>query len=229
VLAPREGYSAATTPQPDVDQLSLYLGTVSAAETGELGVAQGQSITVRKALVELGAERATGISLDDRAGVAALLLALRSIDPSTVRNRVTFAWTVEEETSLAGAAFLATRLKPEYVFAVDTFVSSDGPFPPQHLAHAKLGAGAVLRGIDTRTLVPSATIDRIVSLARAARVPLQLGATQGSTDAAMFSAGGAIDVGLSWPGRYSHSPVEVIDRRDLESLARLVAVLAQRF
>jgi putative aminopeptidase FrvX len=31
-----------------------------------------------------------------------------------------------------------------------------------------------------------------------------------------------VGTGLSWPGRYSHSPAEVLDLRDLAALARLV-------
>jgi len=31
---------------------------------------------------------------------------------------------------------------------------------------------------------------------------------------------------LSWPGRYSHSPVEVADLRDVEALVRLIVALA---
>jgi putative aminopeptidase FrvX len=229
VLSPRHGYATAVTSQPDVDELSVYFGTSSLADTRSLGIAEGQAISAQQPLVRLGMERATGRSMDDRAGAAALILALRQIDPATVKNRVTFAWSVEEETSLAGARFLATRLRPQYAFAVDAFVSTDAPLDVQYIAHAKLGEGAVLRGLDNRTLVHPLTIDRIVSLARTARVPLQVGVTQGITDASTFSATGTIDVGLSWPGRYSHSPVEVIDRRDLESLARLIATVAQRF
>ena len=99
----------------------------------------------------------------------------------------------------------------------------------QRVAYAPLGAGAVLRALDFRTVVPPLVIDRFVSLAREARVPLQIGVTQGEADPSTFSAGGAIDATLSWPGRYSHSPVEIVDRRDLESLAKLVATLAERF
>jgi putative aminopeptidase len=120
-------------------------------------------------------------------------------------------------------------MKPDHAFAVDTFASTDAPLDVQHLAHAELGKGAVLRGMDSRTVAPATTIDRIVTIARDANIPLQIGVTQGGTDASAFSAGGAVDVGLSWPGRYSHSPVEVIDRRDLEALAKLIAELARRF
>ena len=229
VMAPRRDYVDAKTAQPEIETLSLYFGTSTAAETRALGVAEGQPATIRKKLDLLGADRASGRAMDDRAGSTALLLALQQIDPKAVKNRVTFAWVVEEEVGLNGAAFLASRMKPDHAFAVDTFVSTDAPLDVQHLAHAELGGGAVLRGMDSRTVAPAATIDRIVSIAREARIPLQIGVTQGGTDASVFSAGGAVDVGLSWPGRYSHSPVEVVDRRDLQSLAKLIATLAAQF
>ena len=226
LLTPRFGYTVAKDAQPEANQLALYFGTDSAAETSALGVDVGQSATVRKQFVPLASQRATGRSMDDRNGSAALLVALRQIDPAKISNQVTFAWSVEEETGLTGATHLATRMKPDTVFAVDTFVSTDTPVDIQRLAGAKLGHGAVLRVLDSRTIVQPHIVDRIVGIAREAKIPLQLGTTSGGTDAGAFSAGGAIDIGLSWPGRYSHSPVEVMDRRDLDALARLIVALA---
>jgi putative aminopeptidase FrvX len=229
VLAPRRNYSTSTTLEPELSALFLDVGAKSRAQAESLGVAVGQSITPRKDLVKLGDQRASARSMDDRNGSTALLQALSRLDPKTVRNQVTFAWTVEEETGLAGAAFIAEKERFETVFAIDTFVSSDTPVDSRRLAYAPLGNGAVLRGLDNRTLVPADVMDRITALAKENAIPLQIGVTGGGTDAAPFSARGAIDVGLSWPGRYSHSPVEVMDRRDLESLTRLVVVLAQKY
>ena len=42
----------------------------------------------------------------------------------------------------------------------------------------------------------------------------------------LFLANGAAMLPFSWPGRYSHSPVEVADLRDVESLVRLVVAVA---
>ncbi|MES2127842.1 MAG: M20/M25/M40 family metallo-hydrolase [Pseudomonadota bacterium] len=229
VIAPRPRYAVATNAQPDIESLSLYFGTDSAADTQGLGVATGQSVTVRKQLAELAPPRATARAVDDRAGITAVLLALKMLDPAKVNNRVTVAFSVDEEVGLGGARALARRFHPQYAFAIDTFVSTDTPTDPAYLAHTPLGNGPVLRGMDNRILTPAATIDRITALALAAKLPLQLGVTQGGVDAAAFSAGGAIDVGLSWPGRYSHSSVEIIDQRDLENLARLIAMLMQQF
>jgi putative aminopeptidase FrvX len=229
IIAPRQGYTTAKTAQPDRDALFVYFGTASEAETTALGVAVGQSLTIRKQFMRLGSHRATGRAMDDRNGSTALLHALQQIDPKTVPNQVTFAWVVEEETGLAGAAHMATEMEADTAFAVDTFVSTDTPVDIQRLAGARLGHGAVLRVLDSRTIVPPHIVDRIVAVARTAKIPMQLGTTSGGTDANAFSAGGAIDVGLSWPGRYSHSPVEVMDVRDLDALVRLIVALTRQY
>jgi putative aminopeptidase FrvX len=36
-----------------------------------------------------------------------------------------------------------------------------------------------------------------------------------------------VDIPIGWPLRYSHSPGEVIDTRDLDALARIVAAIAR--
>ncbi len=229
IVTPREGYETATTQQPELKTLALYFGTMSAAETQGLGIQTGQSATVPKRFMPLAGGRAAARSMDDRGGATALLMALRAIDPSAVKNRVTFAWTVEEETGLAGARALAERMRPHTAFAVDTFVTTDAPLDPGHLAYAPLGGGAVVRVLDSRSITPASAIDRVLAVAREGGVPVQLGMTLGGTDAAAFSAGGAVEVGLSWPGRHSHSPVEVLDGRDLEALATLIARLAEKY
>ena len=69
-------------------------------------------------------------------------------------------------------------------------------------------------------------IDRILRIARTQNIQLQVGATNGGTDGSDFIRYGVLHVGLSWPGRYSHSPVEVLDLRDLEALERLIYAIS---
>ena len=51
---------------------------------------------------------------------------------------------------------------------------------------------------------------------------MQYGITGGGNDGAAFVPYGAVDIALGWPLRYSHSPAEVIDTRDVDSLARII-------
>jgi putative aminopeptidase FrvX len=135
---------------------------------------------------------------------------------------------VQEEGGLNGARFFGNRHGPSLkrVYSVDTFVSSDTPLESPHFAYAPLGSGAVLRGLDNSSLVPRTERERIIQIARAHAIPLQLGTTFGSTDGSAIQQWGPPNIGLSWPGRYSHGPAEVLDLRDLEALVRLVAAVA---
>jgi putative aminopeptidase FrvX len=109
---------------------------------------------------------------------------------------------------------------------VDTLVSSDSPLESTRFAHARLGQGAVIRGLDNASIAPPTELDRVVNLARQQNIPLQVSATNGGTDGSSFVPYGVLHLALSWPGRYSHSPVEVLDLRDLQALERLVHAIA---
>jgi putative aminopeptidase len=84
----------------------------------------------------------------------------------------------------------------------------------------------VLRAIESSNVSPEAERARVRRIADAAGIPLQIGLTQGGTDGSNFTFWGAPNQGLSWPGRYSHSPGEVLDLRDLDNLSRLIVAVA---
>jgi putative aminopeptidase len=208
---------------------TVYLGVSSAREAEALGVHAGGTVTMPKRMFRIGPHRVLARGFDDRVGSAALLLALRQIDPAKLHRRVIFAWSVEEEVGLDGAQELAKRLKGvAEVHAIDTFVSSDSPIESKRFAGARLGRGAVLRAMDNGYLAQRELIDRYLSIAKRAGIPIQVGFTGGATDGMPFLADGPAMLPFSWPGRYSHSPIEVADLRDVESLVRLIVAVANR-
>ncbi len=192
-----------------------------------MGVAVGDPVTMPKGFQRLGRHRATGRSFDDRVGVVAQLLAVRRLRPGQAKGTVTFAWVVEEEIGLFGARHLAAHLRGvRRVHAVDTFVSSDTPLESKRYAYAPIGRGAVIRAVDNSNVAPPEEVERVLRVARSAGIPIQVGTTGGGNDGAAFLPYGAVDIPLSWPLRYSHSPAEVIDLRDVEALAELLSALA---
>ena len=131
-----------------------------------------------------------------------------------------------------GAAKVAARLAaeghvPDFVFAVDTFVSSDSPIESQRFADAEIGKGFVIRAVDNSNIVPTALVERLIKLARTNQIPIQYGVTGGGNDGSAFVRYGSVDIALGWPLRYSHSPAEVIDTRDVDALARIITVIAK--
>jgi putative aminopeptidase FrvX len=180
-----------------------------------------------KRMFRIGPHRVLARGFDDRNGCTALLLALAQLDPAKLHQRVTFAWDVEEEVGLNGSGELARRLTDlTAVYPVDTFVSSDTPREDKRFAYTPLGRGPVLRTMDNATLVPRETIDRLQSLAQRPGIPVQLGFTGGASDGVPFLMNGATMLPFSWPGRSSHSPVEVADLRDVDNLVRLIVAVA---
>lgn len=211
--------------------LRADVGTRSRAATESMGIGIGNTVTMPKEFVRLAGNRATGRSFDDRVGDAAQILAVRHLDPGRLSHTVIFIWSVREEIGLEGARAAASALgfRPVRVHAIDTFVSADSPLEPKNFGLAPLGRGAVARALDNSSVTPPALVDSLVGLARARRIPLQVGTTNGGNDGSMFVAYGVPDVPIGWPLRYSHSPAETIDLRDVVSLADMIQAVAERW
>jgi putative aminopeptidase len=206
----------------------VEMGAASAAEAVAMGVKIGDTFALRKSYRPLLGGRVNARSLDDRIGCAVLVDLLRSVKREEIRTGTWFAFVVEEEVGLLGSSFLAEGVKPREVYPIDTFVSSDSPLENSRLALARLGEGFVIRAMDSSGMTPPAAVRQVASLARQLGIPVQYGVTAGANDGSQFVAGGAVNIPLSWPLRYSHSPAEVADTADLESLRRIVRALATR-
>src|SRR2546425_10022218 len=77
------------------------------------------------------------------------------------------------------------------------------------------------------SITPPAYVASLVALARARGVKLQVGTTNGGNDGSVFTDYGAVDVALGWPLRSSHSPAELVDLKDVASLADLIQAAAE--
>lgn len=232
IVAPRKGYFSRT---PDVssfgiDDIEIYLGVSTKKEAEDLGVSPGDQITIKKVITELSPEIIAARGVDDRAGCAVLLDAMERVNWESIKGRrVTFAWDVQEEIGLNGASRLAEVLDADYVFPVDTFVSSDAPFDSKRFARLPLGQGAVIRAIDSSSITPWTFVQKVMKIAESSHIPVQTGNTKGGNDGSVFVPKGSINIPLSWPGVYSHSFIEKIHKKDLEALTELVVAIAEKW
>ena len=195
----------------------------------KLGVAVGDTVTVPKTFRRLLGSRITARALDDRAGCAVLLRALRFIaaDAKALKagRPVWVVFSVEEEIGLVGANALAQDNAPHRVYPIDSFVTSDSPLEDPTIAYTPLGGGFVIRAIDSSGISNRAEVERVATLARSKGIPVQYGVTSGGNDGSRFVPYGSVNVPLSWPLRYSHTAVEVSDLRDIEALEKIVTAL----
>jgi putative aminopeptidase FrvX len=137
-------------------------------------------------------------------------------------------FSVEEELGMLGSASTAQRIRPQRVYPVDSFVTSDSPLEDRRRAYARLGDGFVLRAVDGSGATPRPWVERVVALARKHQIPVQAGVTAGGNDGSRFVEFGAVNIPLSWPLRYAHTAAEVADMNDIEALRRIVSVLLEQ-
>jgi putative aminopeptidase FrvX len=225
----------------------MDVGAQTPEQVSELGIKVGDFVTIPKQYHKLLHTFSSARSFDDRVGCAALVAATwalgRDLNQAGAATKpgsgagdrdITFIWSTREELGLEGAAGAAKNLAsqgriPDYVFAIDTFVSADSPLESKRFGDAIPGHGFVVRAIDNSNIVPRNLAEKVVSIARSSKIPVQYGVTGGGNDGAAFLLYGSTDVALGWPLRYSHSPAEVIDIRDLDGLGKIVAAIAQRW
>ena len=227
VFMPRDSVKAGErrTPPP----LRADVGVTSSEAVEQLGIRVGNTLTMVKQYVRMAGSRAIGRSFDDRMGCAALILALKHLDRARLKHQVIFVWSVREEIGLEGATAVANQLglSTARVHAVDTFVTADSPLEVQTFAVAPVGKGAVARALDNSSITPPALVDSLVALAKRRAIALQVGTTNGGNDGSVFAPYGVPDVPIGWPLRYSHSPAEVVDLKDLVSLGDLTRAIAE--
>src|SRR6202030_1815127 len=101
VFEPRPDWLTAA-PGSRAAGLTAGLGAAGPGDVAAAGITSGTTLTMPKTLLRLGRDRLAARSLDDRAGAAVLLLALRRIDPARLRHRITWSWTVREEVGYLG-------------------------------------------------------------------------------------------------------------------------------
>ena len=165
--------------------------------------------------------------MDDRIACVVLLKALETLGKSD--NDLYFVFTVQEELGLRGAKTAAYGIDPDYGVAVDV-TWSDDELNPRHWGSSTAGGGASIKVMDGSVICHPQMVKRLEELAVARDIPYQMDVIrQGGTDAGSIhlTRSGVYTGGVSIPCRYMHSPVEMVDARDVEACAGLVAAFAE--
>lgn len=210
----------------EAKDMFIDIGVQDRQEADTLGIRPGTPITLDRSLVTLQGSRVCGKALDDRAGVVMMVEALRQTDTEAT---VYVVGTVQEEVGLKGAKTSAFDLEPDAALVSETAVAGDHPGIEEKDASLHLGKGPALTVTDAsgRGLIASPSIMRwLEGTARQHDIPYQLEVSSGgTTDAtAIHLTRAGIPCGVvSVPTRYLHSGVEVLDLRDLQNGARLMA------
>lgn len=210
----------------DIKDKDLYIdiGAKDAADARKY-VEEGDPIHLHTYHLPLQNDYLCARAIDDRGGAFIVLEALKKAKEMGCKIGVYAATTVGEETTMRGAYWAASRVKPDVAIAVDVTYAQDYPgTDPAESGDVKLGAGPV---ICNSSIANRKVNDLLKKCAKDHGIPYQiesfLGRTGTDADKMHVSAEGVVTALLSLPLRYMHSPGEVCHISDIEHAINLLA------
>lgn len=165
--------------------------------------------------------------MDNRISCAVLLSALKRL--KDCRNDLYFVFTVQEEVGLRGARTAAWSIDPDYAVAVDVTDVDDTP-GSQRSGTVQLGKGAAIKLMDSSVICHPRMVSLLVDCAAERNIPFQRDILRaGGTDAGAIHTTrlGVLTGGISVPCRYIHTPVEMVDFKDVRACVDLVTAFSE--
>lgn len=206
-------------------EMYIDIGARSDEEVRQMGVTVGDPIGYVGELAELG--RGTGRyiahGIDDRAGCALLWHLLADLKGQELPGDLYAVFSVQEEVGLRGARTAGQAIGADVALALDMTAADDTP--DTGTRHLQVGKGPAIKIMDNSLLAHPAVVRMLHAAASRAQVEVQVEILTGiGTDAgALHQAGKGAPTGcISVANRYTHSPVEMMDIRDLEGAYRLL-------
>lgn len=210
---------------PDLDDLFIDVGYDREALLEK--VRPGDPVSFLHAPSKLMGDRLSAKSLDNRAGLAAVMLCAEKLLESPPGIDVYVAATSQEEVGLRGAATAAFKVSPYVAIAVDVGFGSMPGLPKRDTID--LGKGPA---ITVGPNIHSGVRQELLAAAAACEVSVQTEVAPGSsgTDAwAMQVSGRGVATGVvSIPLRYMHSTVETVSISDIAQTAVLLETFCRR-
>ncbi len=214
----------------ELADLFIDVGAASPEEVAALGITIGTTATIDRAYTPLAGSVVTGKALDNRAGCAMLIGALKEME---TKHTIYAVFTVQEEVGLKGAKTSAFSIAPDVAIATDVTIPGDSPGIERRKAPVFMGEGPVVVMVSASGrghLADPRMVEWLKKTAKKNNIKIQLEVGDGgNTDASAinFEQGGIPSVPVSVPARYIHSPVEVIDLKDLQGAIGLLAHAVQ--
>ena len=214
----------------ELANLFIDVGAHSAEEVEAMGITVGTTATIDRTYEPLNGTVVTGKALDNRAGCAMLIGALKEMQ---TKHTIYAVFTVQEEVGLKGAKTSAFTVNPDVAIATDVTIPGDSPGIERRKAPVFMGEGPVVVIVSASGrghLADPRVVDWLKKTAKKNNIKIQIEVGDGgNTDASAinFERGGIPSVPVSVPARYIHSPVEVIDLEDLKGAIDLLKCAVQ--
>lgn len=204
---------------PTIDDICIDTG-YSKSQLEEI-VSLGDYITFNKEFLSLIGDRVSSPSLDDRCGIVTLLKVAEMLHNQDLNCSYTIMFSNQEEVGERGALIGAYSINPSHAIEVDVSFGLSSSENPQKCG--ELGKGSM---IGFAPVLDRSMSNTMVDIAKECNIPYQIEVMNGETgtNADRFSVtrSGVKCVTISIPLRYMHTPVEVIDLKDIDYSAKLI-------
>ena len=224
--APDEKYRVVPYQEIYVD---CGFGDAAAAEAA--GIQIGSPVVYKPHVAHLAGGRIAGTAVDDRAGCAVQLEAVRHLAAMAQKPTIHVVFSVQEEFNLRGALPAAQALKPQIAIQLDLVLATNTPDMAAR-GDVRLGGGAAMalysfhgRGTLNGAIPHPALVSLFERSASSLDRPLQRSAHTGAlteTSYVQLVGEGVAVIDVGFPCRYTHSAMEVCDLDDLTDLAELL-------
>lgn len=199
----------------------LFIDVGFPKETVEKLISVGDIVSLRAPLVHLAGDAVAGRALDDRAGVAMMLEAMRALKKHPCGANAVFAATTREEVGGYGARASTFALNPDLAVIIDVThgiinKTDDARMVPFDKVNIAMGPM-----IDRRLRLKLEQCAKKMKLAVA--TDIMSGHTSTDGDAVLPGRAGVPIVLLQIPLRYMHTTVESIHTGLVSSAGKLLA------
>lgn len=195
----------------DIKNMAVDTGLKDAKEylsLGDFGVFDVAALPLKE-------DRLTGKALDNRAGVAAVLTAFKN---AKANYNLALMLSSGEELGCRGAIPGAFKIAPDFAVAVDVSFG-ETPGVPEYKT-AKLGSGAMV-GISP--ILSEEVTNKLLQLSNNNGTTEIMGGRTGTNSDVISISKNGVKTGLvSIPLKNMHTPVEVIDVKDVKAVADLL-------
>lgn len=205
---------------PEIPDLGIDVGL--SADEARAQIRPGDAVSFAPRFDRLLGSRICAGALDDRAGCAAVIDALRKLKDTPLPCSVTAVLAVREEVGGHGAAAAAFGVRPAAALITDVSFALTPDAAPNECG--VLGEGVML---GYSPLLSAPLTRRLADIAKARHIPVQpevMGGKTGTDADRITAAGAGVPCALlSIPLRYMHTPAEVADLTDIQAVSDLMA------
>lgn len=220
-------YGSKTKKVGEIGMEDLYVDIgARTREEAEAKISIGDMAIFVSNFVDLGSSYSCR-TMDNRVCCAILVQAMQEMESD---HDIYAVFTVQEEVGLRGAQVAGDAVMPDLCINLDT--TDVGDLPECLRMNMKLGAGPAVKVCDGNLIAPGCVRTFIKKAAEENGITVQDEVLLfGGTDAGaiQLSGTGVLAGCISIPTRYIHTPVETVDKGDVDGAVRLLrACCAQR-